>query len=157
MQDPTRTTSAEARLLGDSAAMNAVRRFIADAGAHSLPVMLLGESGSGKELVAQALALAAGAGRPWVALNCASLDDQLVLSELFGHERGAFTGACGLSPWCPRAGLGVAPCFSMRWPSCRAERRPCSCGRWRPARSGAWAVSGHCGSSFACSPRRTRT
>ena len=94
MQQPIE--SDEMKLLGNAPSMAGVRRFIDRAAPHALPVLLLGETGTGKELVARALATA-GAGLPatWVALNCAGLDHQLVASELFGHERGAFTGAQG--------------------------------------------------------------
>jgi DNA-binding NtrC family response regulator len=85
---------AETSLIGDSPAMKALRSAIARVAPISSSVLIVGESGSGKELVARELhRLGPGAGTPLVAVNSAALPEQLVESELFGHERGAFTGA----------------------------------------------------------------
>ena len=82
------------RLVGDSPAMRRVRRAIADYGATEAPVLVTGETGTGKELVARGLHRASPrAFRPLVAVNCASLTPSLCESELFGSTRGAFTGA----------------------------------------------------------------
>jgi transcriptional regulator with PAS, ATPase and Fis domain len=81
-------------LVGDSAAMNAVRDAIVRAASSPFPVVIEGESGSGKELAAQAIhARSARRARRFCAINCAALVDDLVEAELFGHARGAFTGA----------------------------------------------------------------
>ncbi len=74
--------------------MAGVRRSIERAAAAPFPVLLQAESGSGKELVARALHRAGPRrDRPFYALNCAALPDDLIEAELFGHARGAFTGA----------------------------------------------------------------
>ncbi|MBS7456011.1 nitric oxide reductase transcriptional regulator NorR [Coralloluteibacterium stylophorae] len=82
------------RLIGAGAAHRQLQREIELAGPSDLCVLIQGETGVGKELVAQALhAASARAGRRMVSVNCAALPDTLVESELFGHVRGAFTGA----------------------------------------------------------------
>ena len=84
----------ETSLVGDSAAIRRLREAIARVAPIPSPVLILGESGSGKELVARDLhGLGPGPGAPFVAINGAALPESLVESELFGHERGAFTGA----------------------------------------------------------------
>ncbi len=81
-------------LIGDSAPMQALRATISRLATIPSPVLILGESGTGKELVAQELhRQGVGEKRPLVAVNSAALPEHLVESELFGHERGAFTGA----------------------------------------------------------------
>jgi two-component system nitrogen regulation response regulator NtrX len=89
-----RGQDAETPLVGSSPAMRKLEQEIARLAPIPSPVLVLGESGSGKELVARELhRLGKGGGNPFVALNSAALPENLVESELFGHERGAFTGA----------------------------------------------------------------
>jgi DNA-binding NtrC family response regulator len=84
----------ESRLIGQSPAMVAVRRLIMDVADSPVDVLVHGETGCGKELVAQALhAASSRRNGPYVALNCGGMPDNLLDSELFGHEAGAFTGA----------------------------------------------------------------
>ncbi len=84
----------ETSLVGTSPAMRRLKDEIRKLAPIPSPVLIVGESGSGKELVARDLhALREGDDRPFVPLNCAALPETLVESELFGHERGAFTGA----------------------------------------------------------------
>jgi len=84
----------ETSLIGDSAALRRLREATARVAPIPSPVLILGESGSGKELVARDLHRhGPGPGGPFVAINSAALPENLVESELFGHERGAFTGA----------------------------------------------------------------
>jgi two-component system nitrogen regulation response regulator NtrX len=81
-------------LIGDSAAMREVRALIARVAPTEARVLVTGESGTGKELVAAAIHTASRrAGRAFVTVNCAAIPRDLVESEMFGHERGAFTGA----------------------------------------------------------------
>jgi two-component system nitrogen regulation response regulator NtrX len=91
----------ETSLIGDSAPMRSLRDAIARVAPIPSSVLIVGESGTGKELVARELhrrgpldaARGKGDKAPLVTVNCAALPEQLVESELFGHERGAFTGA----------------------------------------------------------------
>jgi DNA-binding NtrC family response regulator len=90
-----------ADLIGDSPQAVALREAASRAARSPFPVLIEGESGCGKELVARAIhRLSTRRDRKFCALNCAALTDELVESELFGHARGAFTGAAG-----ERAGL----------------------------------------------------
>ena len=82
------------RIVGDSTAMQAVSSQLQKAAPTETTVLLLGESGTGKELFARAIHhLSSRSEQPFVALNCAAIPESLVENELFGHERGAFTGA----------------------------------------------------------------
>jgi DNA-binding NtrC family response regulator len=85
------------KLVGRSAAMKMLRESIQRLGPTNATVLVLGESGTGKERIAEALHAAAGVG-PFVPINCAALPDDLLESELFGAEKGAFTGADRAKP-----------------------------------------------------------
>ncbi len=79
-------------LIGNSDVMRRVREQITRFARSPVPILILGETGTGKELCAEAIALLSGR-QPFVPVNCATFPDGLAESELFGHERGSFTGA----------------------------------------------------------------
>ncbi len=88
------TIAGQTRIIGESPPIRALLEQMARAAPTSATVLVLGESGTGKELVAQTIHdLSQRRGGPCVAVNCAAFSESLLESELFGHERGAFTGA----------------------------------------------------------------
>jgi len=88
-----------AEIVGEAEAMQEVYRLIERIGPTNKPILIQGESGTGKELVAKALHRASRlADQPMVVINCAALPESLLESELFGHEKGAFTGAVASKP-----------------------------------------------------------
>ncbi len=89
-----RQLSGKWELVGASAPMAQLRESIARVADADIPVLITGENGTGKEVVARNLHLSSSrAGGPFVAVNCAAIPNELIESELFGHERGSFTGA----------------------------------------------------------------
>jgi len=85
----------DSRLIGESEAMQKLLAMIADFGPTEEPVLLLGESGTGKDLIAQRIHEVRGAKGRFVPVNCGAIPRELIASELFGHEKGSFTGAAG--------------------------------------------------------------
>ncbi len=81
------------RLIGEASAVQRLRQFIATIGPSGADVLINGETGTGKEVVARHLHAAGSPTAPFVALNCAAMPEAMFESEVFGHEAGAFTGA----------------------------------------------------------------
>lgn len=87
------------KIIGESPQMQEIFRLIERVGPTNKPILIQGESGTGKELVARALHEASSlTDKPLVVINCAALPETLLESELFGYEKGAFTGAVGAKP-----------------------------------------------------------
>jgi Nif-specific regulatory protein len=94
LQDELKDRYRPSNIIGNSKAMQSVYQLIGQVSASDTTVLLRGESGTGKELVAHAIHYASRrAPRPFVKVNCAALPEGVIESELFGHEKGAFTGA----------------------------------------------------------------
>jgi len=94
LRDRLRERNAFSHIVSGDPKMQAVLELVAQVGPSKASVLLTGESGTGKELVAEAIHLASPRAKaPFVRLHCAALSESLLESELFGHERGAFTGA----------------------------------------------------------------
>jgi len=84
------------QIIGNSSALESVLELVEQVAPTDSTVLIQGETGTGKELIARAIHnLSARYGRPFIKLNCAAIPFDLLESELFGHERGAFTGAIG--------------------------------------------------------------
>jgi DNA-binding NtrC family response regulator len=94
---PRTQAQTDAQIVGSAPAMIGVYKTVAQVAPTTATVLIVGESGTGKELVARAIhAKSPRAQKPFVAVNCAALPESILESELFGHERGAFTGATGV-------------------------------------------------------------
>ncbi len=94
LQDELKERFKPANIIGNSRAMQAVYDMIAQVSRSDTTVLIRGESGTGKELVANAIHYnSMRAGKPFIKVNCAALPETILESELFGHEKGAFTGA----------------------------------------------------------------
>jgi two-component system, NtrC family, response regulator AtoC len=89
----------EAIVFGHSEAMNAVRDRLTKLASANVPVLIQGESGTGKDIIARMIHVASPwRNGPWVKVNCPAIPGTLLESELFGYEKGAFTGAYGVKP-----------------------------------------------------------
>ncbi|MBI5471799.1 MAG: sigma-54-dependent Fis family transcriptional regulator [Ignavibacteriae bacterium] len=100
-EERNRALTSFEEIVGESPAMQLVRQTIATVAPSDANVFVWGESGTGKELVAKALhSKSKRASKPFIAINCAALPKDILENELFGHEKGAFTGALGQKPGC---------------------------------------------------------
>jgi DNA-binding NtrC family response regulator len=106
VDDPGAAPGREAELTGVTPSIEAVRRSIAAVAPHPRTVVVAGETGTGKEIVARMLHRGSGRAGPFVAVNCGGFTEGLLASELFGHVRGAFTGAVADQPGLFRAAQG---------------------------------------------------
>jgi DNA-binding NtrC family response regulator len=127
-------------MVGEHPAMQAVYATLAKVAASPATLLIVGESGTGKEMVAKAVHYnSPRAGKPFVAVNCAAIPEGLIESELFGHEKGAFTGAVERKRGGVRGGPGGDALSSTRSATCRSRCSPSCCGCCRSGSSAASA------------------
>jgi DNA-binding NtrC family response regulator len=108
---------------GSSQAWQKIKTQIAQVAPSNAPVLIQGETGSGKEIAARLLHdLSRRAGGPFLAVNCGAVSRELLESELFGHEKGSFTGATAAKPGLIAAAEG-AHFFWMNWVRCQVRCR----------------------------------
>jgi two-component system nitrogen regulation response regulator GlnG len=126
-------------IVGSCPAMQEVYKAIGRVADQTFPVVITGQSGTGKELVARAIYQhGPRAKAPFLALNCAAIPEALLESELFGHEKGAFTGRNGAAS-ASSSSVTAAPSSSTRSATCRCRPRRSCCGSCRSRRSSASA------------------
>src|SRR4051812_36941790 len=138
------------RIVGDSEPMRTLKAMLQRvASSPASTVLLRGESGTGKDLAAKTIHFNSDrSARPFMNITCSALPDALLESELFGHERGAFTDARQqkIGCWSRPTAARCSSTRSARW--CR-RCRPSSCGFSRKRRSSAWAARATCASTCA--------
>jgi DNA-binding NtrC family response regulator len=141
--------------MGPSRVIRELAQQVERVAASNFNVLLVGETGTGKELVSQAIHRSSSRRKgPFVPVDCGALPDQLLESELFGHEKGAFTGAVSLPApsAASRASSNwrtVAPCSWTRFPIFPGQRKASCCGRFRSVSFTALAVRNRSASTSA--------
>ena len=144
-------------MIGTTPVMQRLRQDIELVARSDFTVLITGETGVGKELVARAVhAASERRAEPMLYVNCAALPETLADSELFGHVRGAFTGATATGRASSRWPAAVR-CSSTRSASCRCRCSPSCCARSSKARSSASARTSWSRSTSGSSPRPTAT
>jgi len=151
------SVGARNELIGHNQGLSQVWSAVAMVAPTDAAVLILGETGTGKELIARAVHEESDRRRgAFVKINCAAMPAGLLESELFGHERGAFTGACSR----PRAAFTspiTEPCFWTRSVSCRWSCSPNCCGCFRSRNSKGWEAGARSGWTFVSWPPPIKT
>ncbi len=143
-------------IVGKSDAMQQVFKMIGRVAASDAPVMVTGESGSGKELVARAIHnYSSRSNKSFLAINCAAIPENLLESELFGHEKGSFTGPTA-SASDGSSSLTTARCFWMRSAKCHCRFKARSSASFRKGNFPVSAATRPSAPTCASSVRRTR-
>jgi len=142
-------------IIGTSPPMRKVFETIEQVAQSNVDVLVLGETGTGKELVARAIHRRSPRAKgPFVPVDCGAIPDHLLESELFGHERGAFTGADSRRIGLFSNSATMVRCFSTNWANCRSNCSRSCCGHSRSASSAVSAVAMKLKSTSVWSPRR---
>jgi formate hydrogenlyase transcriptional activator len=149
LREEIAATAVAGGMMGASPGLREVLERVGRVAATDSTVLIAGETGTGKELVARAIhGGSPRARRALVKVNCAALPEGLIASELFGHEKGAFTGA--LERRRGRFELAAGgTIFLARWASCRGRCRSLCCVSCRSASSSEWAATRRCGPTLA--------
>lgn len=137
---PENRRAGGARMVGDTPAFLACLEQLNVASGSDAPVLLQGETGTGKELAAEYVHNnSARSDKPFQIVDSTVLTENLFESEMFGHEKGSYTGSHGEKRGCSNWRV-VARFFWMKSAICRPHSRPSCCACWRPASYAGWAA-----------------